>query len=233
MKITRVLIDTFKILLERRTPILKAIFIPCLIIIATNLLILNYIDVHFVISIFFFTLSIAAYIYIAVIVHRSVLIGSNSVPIWGIARWTQRETSFLFMSFGVGIIAFIPSLFLYALLSYFEISTSLYIIIIPGYYLFSRLSLVFPSIAIDKEISISHSWKLTQNNQILLLLVVAVIPIIIQLPSDYIPETLITTPLLSIYNCMTEVVIIACLSRAYHSCIEQGSGDNANQSPEN
>ncbi|MCU7811021.1 MAG: hypothetical protein KZQ77_07260 [Candidatus Thiodiazotropha sp. (ex Notomyrtea botanica)] len=54
-----------------------------------------------------------------------------------------------------------------------------YIAIIPGLYIMSRLSLVFPSIAIDEPLTMRQSWKCTKNNGFRIFLVVGFFPTVL------------------------------------------------------
>ena len=47
---------------------------------------------------------------------------------------------------------------------------------LPAGYIFARLSLVFPAIAIDVRTSMKWSWKISENNGIRMLFIIGALP---------------------------------------------------------
>lgn len=113
---------------------------------------------------------------IAVVVHRIILLGPNSVSKWGIVVWTKRETRFLSRFIGAYAIFGAMLFFLYVV----KIGTlhiGLIVAVIVGYYLLSRWSLVFPGTAVDRPLTFAESWELTGHHKLLISLVAFVLPI--------------------------------------------------------
>ena len=90
-----------------------------------------------------------------------------------------------------------------------------------GVWVFSRLSLVFPAIAIDQSVSYNFSWIVTKNFQFLMCLVVIAFPIILAIPGyflDMLPYGFIASTVL---NSLTTVLMVAALSVTYKGiCME-------------
>jgi hypothetical protein len=137
-------------------------------------------DIHWSGALIFSIAGGLIYALIAIITHRVVLLGPNSVTRWGLSRWTNRE--FIFIAYGLGmcllflgiaIALSIPILFT-DLPSSFAV-----ILLVPiALWLSSRLSLVFPGIAIDRKLTFKRSWQLTRPYQLLMILSVGVLPIL-------------------------------------------------------
>jgi hypothetical protein len=82
-------------------------------------------------------------------------------------------------------------------------------------WMMSRWSLVFPGIAIDKEISFELSWELTKDHQLLMFLVVIVFPVLLNIPTFFLeklPKTIVLTIFLST---LSIVFTVAALSVSY------------------
>ena len=100
---------------------------------------------------------------IAITIHRVILLGTDSVPIWGIrpsSPWSYRESHFLlYLLLFSAIDYFIAWVFFTGL-----VFIAFGLLVIKLYFLV-RMSLIFPSIAADKPISLLKSWQLTANYQ--------------------------------------------------------------------
>ena len=248
MKIIDVITGASSILFQRKKDIFRAIVIPTLGIIFVSILVSPGLDdssellfaeelesalenpewisslfISWILTTVLAIVSVAFYIYIAVIVHRHVLLGEGSTPKWGISKWSSRETTFLVTTILLYLMIFIPAMIFEVLVeSLGKLEISDYITLIPCYYFIARFSLVFPSIALGKDMTFKESWRLTKNKQLLIITVVGIVPSLLSIPiTDYIPEHPLTAALVSLYSCLILVFGIALLSRAYHACIER------------
>jgi hypothetical protein len=87
--------------------------------------------------------------------------------------------------------------------------------IILGTWIVSRLSLVFPGIAVDRGITIPLAWELSKNHQVALVVTVIVFPLVLSVPYfllslmpwSYVPASIVDTAM--------TVFTIAALSIAY------------------
>ncbi len=229
--------NTLLILSVRKRSVLQGVAFPSLIIVSSDLVIRGelvggleegvQLGVRFVASI----ASLIAFVYLAIIVHRVVLIGSNSIPSWGIRAWGKRETSFFLHSIGVWFAIIVPWLFLTTLVVPLDSKIPMNLRFLPVLLIIARLSLVFPSIAINQKLSFRESWRLTKEHKFLVLFLVGVMPLLINLPAHFIPETLIGTIFGSIFGCATTVVTVALLSKTFELCIGQSNSLNSSQLP--
>ena len=118
---------------------------------------------------------------IAISTHRILILGNKSISKWGNFKFTSREISYLFqcikLSILISIYTFIP---LIVILKLFENKTvhllALSLVFLVSTIIFSRMSLVFPSVAIDKKMDLNDSWKLTKKYRLLMYLLVIIFP---------------------------------------------------------
>jgi len=146
---------------------------------------------------------------IAITTHRIILLGPESVPNWGINKWTFRESYFLLyllvlflLSVFIGALAFAPLV----------ISISGIAILLWG---LSRVSLAFPGIAVDRDVGFFMSWRLTKENQILMALVTLGVPLVLGLAIvllEKLPFFSVISPILSGFLI---VLIVGLLSTTY------------------
>lgn len=118
--------------------------------------------------------------------HRIVLLGPSSIASGARWRWTRRETRFalsLTQLFATSALVMMVLLFVWAFLtsaiadlknpqavSYLGPILA----IAAGSYVFSRLSIIFPSIAIDEPLTIRSAWQMSRGNGWRLLIIVVI-----------------------------------------------------------
>lgn len=122
-------------------------------------------------------LSYVVTVYIVITTHRILLLNDYPVPKWGLFKVTSREFSFLTTSLFLNFSIIVPVLVIgsiFELLSIFWVWTITALIIWS--ILFSRLSLVLPSIAIDKKISFFDAWDYTKNYKLLTYFMTIIFP---------------------------------------------------------
>lgn len=122
--------------------------------------------------------------------HRIVLLGPSSIAPNTRWRWTRRETRFallliLFsvtMYLGLGLLLLLlvlPISFANAILqnpqaqSYLVSYVGPLLAIATTSYVFSRLSIIFPSIAIDEPLTMRSAWQMSRRNGFRLLAIIA------------------------------------------------------------
>lgn len=138
-----------------------------------------------------FLIQMLPYILFAITCHRLALIGDHSVPTYGLLTWTQRESRYLGWLIVITLICMLIS---YVINSYFvsqmvndlEAGASpeslqsswrfTYLAYIPILYVFSRLSVLYPAIALDQQINAQWAWQATARNGWRLTLIVGVLP---------------------------------------------------------
>lgn len=179
--------ETFNGIFEKKNQLLKALLIPFFIIVLFEQ-ILPYFSLAqnkiflFISAIVLFSINIL----IAITTHRVLLMKEESVPTWGMFKFTDREFKFFFYTLFICIFVVLSAfLFVFFLAFLFDssyeymypvavASTTLIALLI-----FSRLSLVLPSIAVDKDLSFSDAWKLTSKHKILCMFTIIIIPSLI------------------------------------------------------
>ncbi len=188
LSFSKVISDTFLIVWNRKTDLLRVLaplYIIIILIEFLGLLMADQLGVAGGISISI--VSSVAYAMFAVTCHRIVLLGNDSIPRFGILVPSKREFSFWGMTIALTLgIAFIGVAFSMAT-SFFFIGASLHIspwitvIIIgaPFLYFSARMSLAFPAIALDNFQSLGWCWSATRGNGLSLvaLLLIPVTPI--------------------------------------------------------
>lgn len=179
----RIINGTFIPVFKNNQVLIKALFLPLLLIIILDKISRMYSNDNFV-TFSIIVLSLLINITIAITTHRILLLGSNSISTWGFFKLGKREFSFLITSIFIGIIIGIVMTF-GAMPLLFNIesitSISLLVTIFFSLILFSRFSLALPSIAIDKEISISQAWEYTKNYKLLTFFTIVIFPIVFAL----------------------------------------------------
>jgi hypothetical protein len=160
-------------------------------------------------------LKVPIYAVFAIVTHRIVLLGQDSVPAWGIGRWTRRETLFALHMLGM-VLCIIPALVLGAGLGALSVWVGLFVAFAGSIWVFSRLSLVFPALAVDKGVSFGLSWDLTERHQWPMVVVCVVYPMLLGIPAialSRLPNVVVAIP--EILDTLLTVFTVAALSLAY------------------
>ena len=87
-----------------------------------------------------------------------------------------------------------------------------------------RVSLVFPSIAIDRKFDFADSWDATKNHKLMMFFTVVLLPVVIYIVLYIVEEMLIYIPgvvyILDLFSIFVMIWMIAALSFAYQIVIE-------------
>ena len=231
MKVSEAIKDTLYVLHMHRWVILQGVFIPYVITLLLD--IITFSEINMIVSGIASLLNIPIYIYIAIVVHRCIILGPDTVRPWGLGKWTDRETAFLGKTIAVAfilILSFIPIIMVISILSSPEseqVSLLMHLILLPGFYLMARFSLVFPAIAVDKPIRFRDSWSLSKKNHLHVVVLVFLIPYVISLPVQFLGNDNISILVSGLYGCFTTIVTIAFLSKTYTLCVESNITDDA------
>jgi len=184
MGIKSVILEAVQRLNEKKAGLANALFYPALAYIALNILDISndnpkdpspYIMVTGLLS---FLLSVI----IAISIHRVISLDDSSITKWDAFKWTKRETTFALYTILMGILILISALPVVLFIKIMPL-VSLALTAFLMSFVLSRLSLVFPGIALDHEISFKKSMELTKNHQLLMVFVVIVIPVFCMLPA--------------------------------------------------
>jgi hypothetical protein len=136
-------------------------------------------------------IKMALYILFAITCHRLVLLGDQGVPNYGLRAWTLREWRYMGWSIVILVVWLlfsfvINSLIVSAFISDVEaggkaeafqsIKSLSYFAYIPVLYIFSRLSVLYPAIAMDQQPTAQWAWRITDRNGWRLTVVVSFLP---------------------------------------------------------
>ena len=159
------------------------------------------------------------YFILTVKCHRLFLLNESHGSFKEALLWDKRNTTFMFTSFalalGMGVI--LVPIFLFTLsmgpLTEDNSDSLLYIFAIPYGYLFSRLSLVLPAIAIDEQNDFKRAWLISSGNGWKLFFLILVIPLTTSFIIDSINNEQILfkfiSALLGILVLIIEIIILS------------------------
>lgn len=154
--------------------------------------------------------------------HRLFLLNESPESIRGALLWDKRNTTFMFTSFalvfGLGVM-FIPTIMFASPIGkhfVFRDDSFMYLVYltsIPFGYMFSRLSLVFPAIAVDEQNDFQRAWLISKGNGWKLFFLISIIP----LTTSFIIEAInneeilfnFVTALLGVFVLVFEIVILS------------------------
>ena len=178
MELKRIIFEVFYRVWMGRRVFAKALVIPFAISVGLDLL--DLVGLPKILDIGDEVLSVAVYGWFAVTVHRLVLLGPESVPEWGLRRISKREVVFVLSFAFITVVALLPVILFTSLpVDSFAIGLLTLLIYV---YLFSRLSLVLPAIAIDRWLTPLDSWRLSRPHQARLVFVLILFPIMLFMP---------------------------------------------------
>ena len=172
----------------------------------------------------------------AVTTHRLVLLGSDSVPTWGLRKITRREVFFFFHALiffaGLATLLYIMPRTLAQVLPYLMLLNpeffleNYYVYMIPvaiigvfficvGLIATIRFTLVFPAIAIGQGVTFPLSWKLSKRHQIPLFITLIGFPLILGTPEILLNTVPGNTVVVSMLGLLMNVFVVAALSISY------------------
>lgn len=181
--------DTFRLVFEKKEILIKALLIYLLASI-----ILDYVNISNTIyvdgreehknGIIWIAGGLLSYVIMlltAISTHRILILGENSIPKWGLLKFTKREWAFFTAGIFMGLITIpvlIPVVLLgipfgqvgYIIGGVFAVTIFLVVV--------SRISLVFPAISIDKEATFTDAWVYSKNYKLLVFFTIIIFPAI-------------------------------------------------------
>ena len=163
--------------------------------------------------------------------HRTFLLPTKAVTETATVRWDHRETKFLlcFLSIGIisSIVLLIPFLIITLNLNFFvhkdnSVVTYLTVqalLMVPAYYLVSRLSLILPDSAVDNDHPLSWAWNISADHHFRLFILVGAIPwltsLIFELLIAFVEPSYILNLLQNSVFLVVFVIEVCLLSLAY------------------
>ena len=150
-----VFLETFSSTAYHKVTIVKCLMVPVIVLAIIDTSTISYlfsswIPILLLLRVVFYTL-------IAVTTHRIILLGPESVSIWGIYKWGKRETYFALYVLLLALVM-IPLEFLGMFSEYMSVIATVIALWVAG-----RFALVFPGIAIDEHFTFELSRIRTQK----------------------------------------------------------------------
>ncbi len=131
----------------------------------------------------FWLLSAPFFVLFAVVCHRSIILGGDSLPNRLGLFWSARETAFLAWTIAIIVVSWVLSFVigLVALLSPFGFWITFLAIVTLLSYFYVRLAMVLPATAVEDGTSFGRAWSLTSGNgfRIIFVIVLTVAPVVI------------------------------------------------------
>lgn len=175
---------------RKRASLLSALLIPTIGLLLIGAL-STALEPHSTAQTFLALAYLPCYAIFAIVCHRVVLLGENSLPHrWGMF-WTERETRFLGWFIGIWFLYFGLSLPMSIILLYSSnmdvgwnttwIASFISYVVVA--YFEGRFSLVLPATAIDKRSNFKESWSMSRGKG-MLIAIALVIPAMILIPIE-------------------------------------------------
>jgi len=166
---------------------------------------------------FYVLLSVVAYVWLAIAIHRIVLLGDTFK-----LRWGWRETRF---TGWLWLFSLLIGLVIWFVIAAFEsigmpsegiIATAFQLVVaVIVLYFASQYFLIFPAVAVDRKYKLAHSSVDTEDYRLTTFAVVAVFPALlslIELPASLIPDVMLYSLVRSLLSIISITIGIAMLS---------------------
>jgi hypothetical protein len=247
LRVVKILFDAFALVWFRRTIFMRALWLPFLLMLVlagawdfseTSLP-----------SGFKWVYALAYYFLLVLFVvncHRAVLLNSQRMNEWAIPKWSWRETRFLGWTACIWIIAVVCGMVV-SVIAFTIIGNTMprflepgslkpsTLMLISGYfvkiiyaYIFARVCLMFPSIAVDRRLNFQQAVKLSRGNGWRLAIVVSVIPAAIKIITNIVYREDASAWEYMLWLTLTSALLtveIAALSLSYRELVEHAATD--------
>lgn len=208
-----------EILSKRRGPVIGAILLPSVLLVAVGTFGPWAIGSRSG-AFFYLIVQLAAYSWLAISIHRIVLLNDTFR-----LRWGWRETRFagwlIMVSLGIGLSI---GLVIFALESIGVPSRGFFAVVfqwlvtIVALYWAAQYFLIFPAIAIDRKYTVTHSSVDTEDYRFTAFMVVAVFPVLlslVELPASLISNLMLFSLVRSLLSIISITIGVAMLSVLY------------------
>lgn len=228
----KLIVDAIRLIFKNAKVLSRVLLIPFIILVITGYYALLTENNDNVNGFIFFGLSIISLIVQAIYaidIHRILLLGEKSIPKFGILTLSKREGEYIWFVLGLVLtLIMIPSILgIFIGAAIFDSKSPfffmfIYLLMALTYYLWGRVSLVFPSIAIDKAISYEDSWEYTKNYNIVIIITLMIFPLILSVGLNYFIDLLFSTIILTqLVSTIILIFTIGVLSVTYKYLLEQ------------
>ena len=181
--------------------------------------------------IFYVLLLVAIYARLAVMIHRAIIMNEKSLS--KIFSWSMHDTKFMLWAMGVSLTLMgVLFLIIYPFISAGNSGALLLFILVFFVGLgiiFARISLIFPSVAIGKDISINESWQNSKGHVGSLFFLVVFLPYMINKLINKIPDaSLFLELILMLISVLIVIFEVTLLSHCYEALFEDNDEEKSN-----
>lgn len=184
LPVSESVLATWRAIYREGFTLLAAVAIPAACISIIEIIGQAYPD-QFPYPLLFWILMAPFFVLFAVVCHRSVILGGDSLPNRFGLFWSRRETRFLGWTIVIILVTALAGVGveLLAMLSPFgPLLTSIGVALLIGY-VYVRVAMVLPATAVDDSTSFDQAWFLTSGNglRVVFVIVFATAPVVIVL----------------------------------------------------
>lgn len=173
----KMLAGALALLIERRQALAHVLALPWLIHVALDAWMLWAPDSAESALLAIVMLRMAVYVLLAVNVHRLILLGSHSVPPFGIGPFGVRELRYLGWSCAQ-ILAAAFAVMLCAPLVALSQPLGLVVALLLASWIVGRMALLLPEVALERPLDVASMWRLGQGAGFSLAVIVVAVPLL-------------------------------------------------------
>jgi len=207
-------VNGLKSVLAQKQALFKALAVPILLYFVA-LLVYELYGTSLSVNIITDVVTFLVFIYTSVTTHRIILLARERSGKFSLFSFGTREWQF-FLAFFEAVFYCLP-----AVIFIFIPVVGEYVATVVGAYIVSRISLIFPSIAIDAPMRARASWEATSNYQLLMFTVVFVFSVFISAIEIGLSRTLVPELLIGLFSIITVIFLVGTLSEAYRTIMNE------------
>lgn len=219
MLLGKIINETANVVGENKLTLLKVTILPIIAILLLEYLSLSITETYQVIL--YKIADSIIWALFAISIHRVILLGEDSVGPLGNIRFKSRE--FIYIVYGILIgILIVPIMLVFGFIPLIGV----FIALATASIVWSRLSIVLPAAAVDKEFGISKAWNTTSGHTWTCLGSVVIIPIVLSLPVLLFVESQGWASIVFTvaYSVVIMIVTVALLSTTYKNLVIDREG---------
>ncbi len=171
----KILEETVDVVLEHKLTLLRVTLVPIVLGIALSWTPLYLTETYQ--FILYNIIDAVIWALLAISVHRVILLGPTATGLLGNLRLQSRELMYIGYGFLIGLMMS-PIVFFIGLLPIFGFILGMIVALV----LWSRLSIVLPAVAVDKEFGLTKAWNATSGYSLTCFGTVVFIPVLTMLP---------------------------------------------------
>jgi len=193
--------------ISRKTALTKALFLP-LAIYLVLIQLMQSSQTSLAVPIVSGIISLMILVIISVAIHR-IIIEEREIVFAGLISFGVRERGYL-LAYFVSFLFFLPCMGFLLIPNIGE-----HIATVVGAYIFSRISLMFPSVSIDAPMSAKESWKATENYQVMMFTLIFLFSVFFTTLGWFASKLSVPGLLVDIFSIVAIVFFVGALSEAY------------------